>query len=146
MPFSRPPLVVGPGAHAAPEARRWAVSCLREIGRSDLLDSAELAISELVANAFLHGSAPITLRLRGSADRPRFEVHDTSPHPPRLPDAVTVDVWSTDGRGLSIVARAANAWGVTLDDDGKTLWFEPAPDLADDGTDAVVVDARTTAR
>jgi anti-sigma regulatory factor (Ser/Thr protein kinase) len=145
MSFSPTPLVVGPGAHAAPEARRWVTAQMNEIGRADLVETAELAISELVANAFLHGSAPITLRLQGSAAQPRVEVHDTSPHPPRLPDDFGTDVWSTDGRGLSIVSRACLTWGVTLEDGGKTVWFEPAADLSDDGSQAVLLDRRTTA-
>lgn len=30
------------------------------------------------------------------------------------------------GRGLDIVARAAVAWGTVVEEDGKTVWFEPA--------------------
>ncbi|WP_300678249.1 ATP-binding protein [Nocardioides sp.] len=146
MPFSRPPLVVGPGAHAAPDARRWVHARLHEIGRDELIETAELAISELVANAFLHGTAPISLCLRGTADAPRIEVHDTSPTPPRLPDGEATSVWATEGRGLSIVSRASRAWGVLLEDGGKTMWFEPAPDLSEDGVDAVIGDRRTSSR
>ena len=61
---------------------------LREIGRDDLVDNAELVVSELVTNALLHAGAPITVRVRGTRRHPRIEVADRSMSLPRLPDAL----------------------------------------------------------
>ncbi|UDY24035.1 ATP-binding protein [Nocardioides sp. Kera G14] len=146
MPFMRPALTVGPGAHAAPDARHWVVAALKEVGREDLVESAELAISELVGNAFLHGSDPITISMRGDASRPRIEVHDGSTAVPELPRPFMIDHLSVGGRGLALVARASLAWGVTLDDEGKLVWFEPAPDLTEgEGAEAELADLRKSA-
>lgn len=146
MPFTRPALTVGPGARAAPDARRWVRDALREIAREDLVESAELAISEVVGNAFLHGSEPITIRLRGSEGRPRIEVHDASPTAPPTRQAPMPDPFAAGGRGLSLVARSSLAWGITLDDDGKVVWFDPDGDLSEEGVEAELADRRTTVR
>jgi hypothetical protein len=101
-----------------------------EIGRPDLKESAELALSEVVTNAILHGRPPVSVRLRGTRDHPRVEVRDASPDAPAMPIvAATHDLLEdvpTIGRGLSIVASSSLAWGAEREDDGKTVWFEPA--------------------
>jgi hypothetical protein len=105
------------------------VETCHDIGRDDLAECAELGVSELVTNALLHATPPLTVRVRGTADHPRVEVHDGSPEPPMMPSAGEVedeDLLLTFGRGLGIVARCATAWGVDLEEDGKTVWFAPA--------------------
>jgi hypothetical protein len=101
-----------------------------EIGRPDLSENAELAMSEVVTNAILHGKAPVTVRMRGTRDHPRVEVRDASPEPPAFTsdDVVHdfVDDLPTFGRGLSIVASFSEAWGAERDGDGKLVWFVPA--------------------
>jgi len=101
-----------------------------EIGRTDLVANAALAMSEVVTNAILHGRPPITLRLRGTRDHPRVEVRDASPEPPALPHAQIEQEFplelATFGRGLSIVANSSLAWGAERDGAGKMVWFEPA--------------------
>jgi anti-sigma regulatory factor (Ser/Thr protein kinase) len=103
--------------------------CL-EIGRDDLRENAELAMSEVVTNAILHGKDPVTVRLRGTHDHPRVEVRDASPHPPNLgsedPTADFLGELPTFGRGLAIVASFCEAWGAERDDDGKLVWFVPS--------------------
>lgn len=37
----------------------------------------------------------------------------------------------TFGRGLSIVARASEAWGAEIEESGKTVWFVPVAELSD---------------
>lgn len=133
MPLNRPALALGPGPRGVQDARRWVVEVLGEIGRTDLLECAELGTSELVTNALLHGGAPITVRVRGTREHPRIEVRDGSPEAPRPPEALVDDddVLLTFGRGLSIVARCSTAWGADLEDDGKTVWFVPADRISD---------------
>ncbi|MEZ0579814.1 ATP-binding protein [Nocardioides sp. MH1] len=127
-----------------------------QIGRQDLAECAELGVSELVTNAVLHALPPIRLELRGTAGHPRIEVSDGSvvpPQPGSVAGGIDLDAFDLDafdsgktgdidiselsgfGRGLDMVARASRAWGAVIEDDGKTVWFEPASDFADTGAD-----------
>ncbi|KRC53952.1 MULTISPECIES: ATP-binding protein [unclassified Nocardioides] len=146
----RQTLELAPGPRSVHDARRWVVATCREIGRDDLVDCAELAISELVTNAVLHGEPPVRMQLSGTTDHPRFEVHDGSTIPPQPStqaggfdlDAFDLDAFdaldeeqlltlTTVGRGLDIVSRASIAWGAEIDDEGKAVWFEPADELSE---------------
>jgi len=118
------------------DARRWVAELCVEIGRPELAECAQLGVSELVTNALLHGEPPITVRMRGTTEHPRVEVRDSSVEPPILPTEPldrpqTDDLLLTFGRGLSIVARCSDAWGAEIEDDGKVVWFAPAPGFAD---------------
>lgn len=143
MPLNRPALSLGAGPRGVQDARRWVVGAFNAIGRTDLVESAEVAVSELVTNALLHGKPPIQVRVRGTHEHPRVEVHDGSLDPPEMP-AVTADddldgLLLTFGRGLNIVARASYAWGAEIEDDGKTVWFTPANDFSEDfGVDPLI--------
>ena len=96
-----------------------------------------------------HGLPPIEVRLRGTHEHPRIEVHDTSTEAPVLPGSTEAldldgdldDLLLTFGRGLSIVARASSAWGADIEADGKVVWFVPAADFADEGIDGTLVDS-----
>jgi hypothetical protein len=46
---------------AARTARALVTDALRGWGRTDLLDDATLVVSELVTNALVHGSPPVTI-------------------------------------------------------------------------------------
>lgn len=144
MPLNRPPLALGQGARGVQDARRWVADLCDEIGRHDLIECAQLGVSELVTNALLHGEPPITVRVRGTVEHPRVEVRDSSVEAPILPSeeldrSETDDLLLTFGRGLSIVARCSDAWGAEIEDDGKVVWFAPAVDFAEgDGVPGVV--------
>lgn len=146
----RQTLDLGPGPSSVQRARRWVVDVCRALGREDLSECAELAASEVVTNAVLHGEPPIRMRVRGTADHPRFEVHDGStiaPQPGSRGGGFDLDSFDLDafdefdpqqlaslatvGRGLDIVSRASDAWGADIDEEGKTVWFEPAAELAE---------------
>ena len=135
MPLNRPALALGPGPRSVQDARRWVVGTCQDIGRDDLIECAEIGTSELVTNALLHAESPISVRVRGTREHPRVEVRDGSRHVPDLPHTGTPqeedELLLTFGRGLSIVARAADAWGVDVDDDGKAVWFAPADAFAE---------------
>jgi anti-sigma regulatory factor (Ser/Thr protein kinase) len=136
VPLNRPPLALGAGARGVQDARRWVATLCTEIGRPELVECAQLGVSELVTNALLHGEPSISVRVRGTAEHPRVEVRDASVEPPILPgqpldQAQPEDLLLTFGRGLSIVARCSDAWGAELEDDGKTVWFAPASDFAE---------------
>jgi len=113
------------------QARRWVVDVCYEIGRPELRENAELALSEVVTNAILHGSPPVTVRLRGTRSHPRVEVRDGSGDPPAFSATEVgqkfLDDLPTFGRGLGIVASSSEAWGAERDGDGKMVWFVPSP-------------------
>lgn len=115
-------------------ARAWAHDALVAVGRPDLVENAELGITELVTNAILHAGGDVHIRLRGTVDRPRLEVHDASLVAPRV---IETDGDATDpvtfGRGLTLVGMVSQRWGVDIDRDtgGKTVWFEPGPEVRD---------------
>lgn len=150
MPLNRPALTLGPGPRGVQDARRWVVQVCREIGRTDLIECAEIGISELVTNAIVHGADPIEVRVRGTVVHPRVEVHDASVESPVLPGPLAVepddDLLLTFGRGLSIVARASEAWGAEIEDDGKVVWFAPAPGLREDGVEGSITGEAPTER
>lgn len=143
MPLNRPALTLGPGPRGVKDARRWVVQACLDIEREDLVECAELGVSELVTNAILHGADPIQVRVRGTLEHPRVEVRDASVERPVLPGPLAFDpdddLLLTFGRGLSIVARSSDAWGAEIERDGKVVWFAPARQLAeDDGVPGIV--------
>jgi len=117
-------------------AREWVHKVLTELGRPELVASAELGVSELVTNAMLHSMPPVVVRVRGTQEHPRVEVADRSMVPPRLIELShdEEDLLSTYGRGLSVVALHSAAWGSELDPDGhgKMVWFEPVEEPRED--------------
>lgn len=144
VPLNREALTLEQSPSAVATARRWVAEACRDLGRSDLVDCAELGVSELVTNAILHGEAPLNVRLRGTAAHPRIEVFDSSLHPPIVPDdehdmrtGVEHEL-ATYGRGLAMVSMAATAWGAAIEEHGKVVWFEPSPHLRDTPVHGVV--------
>ena len=141
MPLNRPALSLGPGPRGVQNARRWVVDTCVDIGRPDLIECAELGVSELVTNALLHAEPPILVRVRGTREHPRVEVRDASVEPPHLPNTHPTDedeLLLTFGRGLGIVARCADAWGAEIEDDGKVVWFAPAAGVREELVDGLI--------
>ncbi len=93
---------------------------LRETGRLDCLDAAELACTELVTNAVLHAHSTVVVTVDVAAEV-RVEVRDASGSMPRRRHH---DPQATTGRGLALVAALTDDYGVTnVGPDGKTVWF-----------------------
>jgi two-component sensor histidine kinase len=141
VPLNRPALALGSGPRGVQAARRWVVAVCEDIGRPDVVECAELGVSELVTNALLHATPPLDVRVRGTREHPRVEVHDGSSQAPTLPSPASYgddDVLLTFGRGLGIVARCSTAWGVEIEDDGKVVWFAPAEQVGSDLVEGVV--------
>jgi hypothetical protein len=110
-------LIFEPDLRAPSMARRALVTMLPELAPEAKAD-ALIIVSELVANAVLHGEGPVVLHLAGDPDRVRIEVEDCDP---------AVGAPHGDSRGLDVVAAVARGWGVDRHDGGKTVWAELPP-------------------
>ncbi|NTW42009.1 MAG: SpoIIE family protein phosphatase, partial [Cellulomonadaceae bacterium] len=85
--------------------------------------SAELVVSELVANAVLHGWGHVVLRLFDTGEGLRIEVEDANPAPPVTTDGHPGRV---GGYGMRIVERLAD-WGWRPSGSGKLVWARVRP-------------------
>ncbi|MFD8982602.1 ATP-binding protein [Streptomyces sp. NPDC059564] len=84
-----------------------------------------LLVSEVVANACLHGGGPGALVLDRTDERLRIEVTDINPAPPQRRDSgLPPDPARPGGHGLLIVERLARAWGSRPGAAGKCVWLE----------------------
>ena len=115
-----------------PRQRRWQLPAEpTSIGRArrltvqtaalwdlDVGAEAELVVSELVANAVLHGWGPVGLRLRHDLRGLVVEVDDSNPAPPARAEARRE---GPGGYGLHVVERLAE-WGWHSAGTGKTVW------------------------
>ncbi|MFF8989158.1 ATP-binding protein [Streptomyces sp. NPDC014983] len=98
--------------------RRLVRASLTYWRRPDLIDTAELLLTELATNALRHGCGPdISVRVLLEGPRCMIEVKDHSPARPELCHASPTD---EGGRGLFLVDALAAAWGVSPD--GTTTW------------------------
>ncbi|MFF6979900.1 SpoIIE family protein phosphatase [Streptomyces sp. NPDC008343] len=121
---------LAPRPQTAGQARRLTRRTLGHWGLESLVETTELMVSEVVANAVRFASRPITLRLL-CTDVLRCEVGDDSPIVPRMRHARLSD---EGGRGLFLVDQLAQSWGTTRVSTGKVVWFEqPLPDTPTDG-------------
>lgn len=116
-------------------ARSWVGEVLTEVGRPELVPSAQLGVSELVTNAIIHAGPPLTVAVTGPVEHPRIEVTDHGAGELRVNLAMGDDDFpATFGRGLTLVATVAARWGSEPGPDGfgKRVWFEPAVEMLDD--------------
>ena len=121
-------LELPPDPRSASQARRWVRKQLAEIGREDLIDSAILAVSELVANAVIHARTTIWVAVRPGSGEPRIDVYDLSRRRIRPRPVVSDELHDTgnNGNGISLVSAMTRSWGVEPWGAGKCVWFTPA--------------------
>ncbi|MEV7562282.1 SpoIIE family protein phosphatase [Streptomyces sp. NPDC089795] len=116
---------VAPGdPEALVAARHMIGAAVRAWGARERADEIELVADELIVNALMHtdGPAIVTLRvLAGPQRRLRVEVEDRSSALPRRREAGESGV---SGRGLMLVDRLADVWGVEPRGGGKCVWCE----------------------
>ncbi|MER5928713.1 SpoIIE family protein phosphatase [Streptomyces sp. NPDC002054] len=127
---------LAPGDPEGPATARHLVRAAAAAwGAGDRADEIELAADELITNVLVHtdGGGEISLRLTPEG-RVRIEIEDTSSALPRRREAGD---WAVSGRGLLLVDRLADTWGVEPRGTGKSVWCEfhapgpaPAPDAA----------------
>ncbi|NBE52805.1 SpoIIE family protein phosphatase [Streptomyces boluensis] len=102
-------------------ARRLVRAQLRRWGLEQLVESAELLVSEVVTNAVRHAHGDrLALRLVRT-DVVQCEVEDGEHTLPTLLSAGSDDEF---GRGLAVVNAVAREWGAARTNQGKSVWFE----------------------
>lgn len=121
--------VVLPGRPEAAGAARRALGSLNgslHLISDERLVDAELLLSELVSNAFQHGSggdSPIGLIVRASDETMHVEVrNDGAVRLPRR--AIDGKANGGGGFGLEIVATLAQRWGTRTERDQTVVWFD----------------------
>ncbi|MEV8452790.1 ATP-binding protein [Streptomyces sp. NPDC052095] len=113
-------------------ARRLAAQQLATWGvpfGTGLSDDVALVVSELTANAVLHGNVSgrdFELRLLALPDSVRVEVSDSRGE--RVPELGAPEPEAGSGYGLHLVEALSRAWGVRPRIVGKTVWAEVVAD------------------
>lgn len=103
---------------SAAAARAFVADALAE--RHVDLETAQLLVSELAANAVRHAGTSFVVTLVDTDGVVRVEVADGSDALPRVAGGDGV----SGGFGLAIVDALAECWGVESGDHGKIVWFE----------------------
>ncbi len=108
----------------APTEVHTARTFIRRIARpwrlpAELTDDIVLAASELVTNAVVHAASEVRVVVHRLPDGVRLEVEDDGEG---TPTPRVADHEQCTGRGISLVAALARAWGVRGERDGKQVW------------------------
>ena len=88
----------------------------------DVCTTVALLTSELASNAVVHARTPFTVT--ATIDREIIRVAVSDAGGPQRPAIPVREPMAEGGWGLSMVATAANRWGVDDDDGRTTVWFE----------------------
>ncbi|MFH9354366.1 ATP-binding protein [Kitasatospora sp. NPDC017646] len=89
---------------------------------ADAIFNAELALCELISNAWRHGDTPVPVVWFSILDRTlRVTVSDESD---ALPQPRTPSGLAETGRGLQLIEGLTDRWGVDPQKRGKTTWYE----------------------
>lgn len=80
-----------------------------------------VCVSEAVTNAVLHAQTALRLVVRDGGGVLRIEVTDADP---TLPVRRDPDLLTPTGRGLLLIDKLAERWGIDGGQNGKTVWFE----------------------
>jgi anti-sigma regulatory factor (Ser/Thr protein kinase) len=102
------------------EGRRFLAEALARLGWEDRLDDASLLLSELLANVALHARTSCSVVVKSTEVELRIDVEDRSRVLPRV-QHFSID--TTTGRGLRLVEKLADSWGVEPIEEGKRIWF-----------------------
>ena len=113
-----------PATERGPGAARRVVSALLPVwGLSDLRDDAELVVSELVTNAYLHapGTDSFELELVKRPQGVRISLADGASIRPVIAE-LSHD--GPNGRGMAIVETLCTRWGAEDHHGGKRVWVD----------------------
>ncbi|MCU1354260.1 MAG: hypothetical protein JWM05_3469 [Acidimicrobiales bacterium] len=104
---------------SVPGARLFVAAQLDETD-PDVVQDVLLMVSELASNSIRHAGTPFTVSIEQAGGSIRVEVTDhgaggaTMRHP---------DLMEPSGRGLLIVDKLSDEWGVTTADGMNVVWF-----------------------
>jgi anti-sigma regulatory factor (Ser/Thr protein kinase) len=87
---------------------------------TQVVEVAELLVSELVTNAIAHAHSAPVMRIDVTGDAVRVVVQDSAPGPVEVTDA-SHD--APGGRGLLLVDSLSASWGWAPTAEGKRVWF-----------------------
>jgi anti-sigma regulatory factor (Ser/Thr protein kinase) len=106
-----------PSVSTPATARAFARDAMKQAAGSTNPDVVALVVSELVTNAVVHGRGDVSVDVVVAADGVRVEVADADPlmSPARPGDGEA-------GRGLLLVSKVAQRWGVRREPAGKVVW------------------------
>jgi anti-sigma regulatory factor (Ser/Thr protein kinase) len=92
---------------------------------SEVLDTVQLLVSELVTNAVVHARSAPTVAIHLFDDHVHVEVLDDRGDGARLTEA---DLDAESGRGVALVDALAQRWGSLTVERGKIVWFDVGRD------------------
>lgn len=129
-------LTLPPDAQSPSLARQLIREVLRDCGHPEWVDSAELAVTELVTNAVLHAHSEVEVRVECGPHALRVEVHDASQV---VPVQRSYGTDASTGRGMALVSAITQDHGIRLPDEGgKVVWFSLTDDPAEPDLDALL--------
>lgn len=112
--------LLGPVRAAPRRARAMVAAACQTWHLPHLLDRAQLVVTELVTNAFLHARTEMEVAVALRHRHLHLSVRDRSRELPqvRSPDPSS----GAGGRGLVLVAALASGWGAVPTPEGKVVW------------------------
>ncbi|MEV6792200.1 SpoIIE family protein phosphatase [Streptomyces sp. NPDC051320] len=106
-------------------ARRFVRAALDGLA-SEVVDTAQLLVSELVTNAVLHACTEVEVSASVLDGRVCVRVSDHQPCRVLMPQYS--HPYAGTGYGLDVVEQLASRHGVDTGEEGKTVWFELWPE------------------
>ncbi|CAL9653381.1 SpoIIE family protein phosphatase [Streptomyces sp. enrichment culture] len=114
-----------PGApQSVAEARRFVRAALGDVA-PDVVDTAQLLISELVTNAVLHARTGVEVAVHVEGGAVRVRVGDRRPDREIVPQKYSP--YAGTGQGLALVGQLSSRHGAAVGEADKTVWFELRP-------------------
>lgn len=114
--FPHPPLSI---------VRIWVTEVLAGMSEECVAD-AVLLVNELVSNVYDHATPPCRVRVSELADQHLVRVEVDDGEADLLPVMGASRLGKYRGRGLLLVERVAERWGISRRAWGKTVWAEVA--------------------
>jgi anti-sigma regulatory factor (Ser/Thr protein kinase) len=102
---------------------------LRLWGLGEVIDAAEVCVTELVANVIRHvgSGTPTTLVVAMKDTHVRIAVRD--PDTRALPTLMSAGPEAEAGRGMALIDGVADRWGIILSAQSKLVWCDLATRL-----------------
>jgi anti-sigma regulatory factor (Ser/Thr protein kinase) len=119
--------------HEIGVARGWVGDVLSGWGLAEHTAAVELAVSELVTNAIVHGEGDVGVTLEVEADELCLVVSDQGHGDPIRRPSTTLDAGG-GGWGLGLVDTLADRWGTADTSAGTSVWLIRRTDRRDAGS------------